>query len=52
MHRGRVTRAFVPLKVSALPYLPWLVQAAFPIVPAFLVPEASATVVPAPSLKA
>ena len=41
----------MPLKDSALPYLPVVAQVAFTIVPVLLLPEASATVEPAPSLK-
>src|SRR5260370_742754 len=44
------TRALVPLKTSALPYFPAVVQVAFAIVPVFPFPEESATVVPVPSL--
>src|SRR5262245_29736792 len=49
---GTLTRALVPLNDSALPYLPAVDQVAAVIVPALLFPEASATVVPEPSLKA
>jgi hypothetical protein len=44
------TRAVVPLNASALPHLPAIVHVAVPIVPALPLPEASATVVPVPSL--
>src|SRR5712692_5062679 len=44
------TRALLPLKTSALPYFPAVVQVAFAIVPVFPFPEESATVVPVPSL--
>ena len=44
-----VTRAFAPLKTSALPYFPPVVQVAVPIDPELLFPEESATVVPPPS---
>jgi hypothetical protein len=44
--------AFVPLNTRASPYFPDAVQVAFEIVPVFPFPEASATVVPVPSLKA
>src|SRR5262245_48259920 len=47
-----VTRAFVPLKLSALPNLPWVVQPAEPMVPTLPLPEASAVVDPEPSLNA
>src|SRR5512135_1695541 len=47
---GMVTRALVPLNTSALPDLPALVHVAFAIVPVFPFPDASATVVPVPSL--
>ena len=40
----------MPLNTSALPYLPEFVQVAPLIVPLFPFPEASATVVPVPSL--
>src|SRR6267142_4176586 len=46
-----VTRALDPLNVKVLPYLPFVVQVAAAIVPALPLPEASATVVPDPSLK-
>ncbi len=49
---GMVTRALVPLNVSALPNLPAAVQVAAVIVPLLLLPEESATVVPLPSLNA
>src|SRR5579872_2082746 len=48
---GMVTRAVVPLKTRALPYLPVAVQVAFEIVPVLPLPEASVTVVPEPSSK-
>src|SRR5258706_9995830 len=48
---GIVTRALVPLNTSALPNLPDVVQVAPLIVPVLPLPEISATVVPAPSLK-
>jgi hypothetical protein len=44
------TRALLPLKTSAFPYFPAVVQVAFAIVPVFPFPEESATVVPVPSL--
>jgi hypothetical protein len=44
-----VTRALLPLKLSALPFLPSVDQVAVPIVPPLPVPDASATVVPVPS---
>ena len=44
---GTITRALVPLKVRALPYLPSVVHAAFPVLPVFPFPDVSATVVPA-----
>src|SRR5579884_4296935 len=46
-----VTQAFVPLNDRALPYRPDVVHAAPEIVPVFPLPEASATVLPNPSLK-
>src|ERR1043165_4616020 len=46
------TVAFVPLNESALPYLPAVVQVALTTVPVFPLPEASATVLPVPSVKA
>ncbi len=49
---GIVTRALVPLNVSALPYFPAVVHVAFASVPEFPLPDASATVVPDPSLNA
>src|SRR5215471_9989101 len=49
---GTVTREFVPLKLSAPPFLPAVDQVVFATVPPFPVPEASATVVPAPSSNA
>src|SRR2546427_391193 len=45
-----VTCAPVPLNTSARPYLPEAVHVAPLIVPVFPLPEASATVVPVPSL--
>jgi hypothetical protein len=39
-----LTRALVPLKTSALPNFPAVVQVAFAIVPALPLPERSATV--------
>ena len=48
---GTVTRAVEPLNESALPYLPAVDQVAVPIEPAFALAEASATLVPLPSLK-
>jgi hypothetical protein len=47
---GTVTRALEPLNESALPYLPAVDQAAVPIDPPFPLPDASATLVPPPSL--
>jgi hypothetical protein len=44
-----VTSVLDPLNDSPLPYLP-VVHVAFVIVPVFPVPDASATVVPVPSL--
>src|SRR5262245_28245725 len=44
------TRAFVPLKTSAPPFLPAVVQVAVPIAPEFPLPEASPAVAPLPSL--
>src|SRR5436309_13701966 len=49
---GTFTRALVPLKTSAFPYFPAVVQVAFEIVPLLPLPDRSATVVPEPSLKA
>src|SRR6266850_5421998 len=46
------TRSLVPSKVSAEPYFPAAVQVGPKIVPVFPLPEASRTVVPAPSLNA
>jgi hypothetical protein len=46
---GTFTRAFVPLKTSASPNLPVLVQVAFETVPVFAFPDESATLVPDPS---
>ncbi len=46
------TRALVPLKESAAPYFPAVVQVALERVPVLPPPEASAVVVPDPSLKA
>jgi hypothetical protein len=48
---GIVTFALEPLKLSAFPNLPCVDQVALPIAPAFPLPEASATLVPEPSLK-
>ncbi len=48
---GTVTMLLLPLKASALPYLPVIVQVAPEIVPVLLWPEASFKVVPLPSLK-
>src|SRR3974390_186690 len=45
-----VTTALEPLNVSALPYLPELLQIAPLTVPLFPLPDASLTVVPLPSL--
>jgi hypothetical protein len=45
-----VTFALVPLKTSALPYLPAAVHVAEPMEPAFPFPDRSATVDPDPSL--
>src|SRR5947208_10877721 len=45
-----VTRAFVPLKFKALPYLPEVVHVAPLMVPLFPLPDASFTTVPLPSL--
>src|SRR5512138_368716 len=45
-----VTREFVPLNDSAFPYLPLAVHVAFAIVPVLPCPDASATIVPEPSL--
>src|SRR5262245_50467543 len=45
-----VTRALVPLKASAPPFLPPVVHVAVPIGPALPFPEASPAVVPVPSL--
>ena len=45
-----VTRAFVPLKFKALPYLPEVVHVAPLMVPLFPLPDASFTTVPVPSL--
>jgi hypothetical protein len=49
---GTLTTAELPLNDSAPPYLPAAVQVAFAMLPAFPDPDASATVVPLPSLKA
>jgi hypothetical protein len=46
-----LTRLLTPLKSNALPYLPEGVHVAPLIVPVFPLPDASATVVPVPSLK-
>jgi hypothetical protein len=48
---GMLTRALVPLKESAFPYLPLVVQVAPLIVPVLALPDASTTVVPEPSSK-
>jgi hypothetical protein len=48
---GIVTFALVPLKARAPPYFPCVDQVAVPIVPVLPEPEASAAVVPEPSLK-
>jgi hypothetical protein len=45
-----VTLAFVPLKLSAFPYLPWVVQVALLMVPEFPLPERSVVFEPEPSL--
>jgi hypothetical protein len=45
-----VTKAFVPLKVKALPYFPEVVHVAPLIVPSFPLPDRSFTAVPLPSL--
>jgi hypothetical protein len=47
-----VTKAFVPLKLKASPYLPAVVQVAPLMIPLFPLPEASFTIVPLPSLNA
>jgi hypothetical protein len=44
-----VTKALVPLKVNAFPYLPEVVHVAALIVPSFPLPDASFTTVPLPS---
>src|SRR6516162_9338278 len=44
-----VTKALVPLKVNAFPYLPEVVHVAPLIVPLFPLPDASFTTVPLPS---
>src|SRR5262245_54912479 len=50
---GTVTSAFVPLNVSAPPFLPDAVQVVPPlVVPRFALPDESLTVVPEPSLNA
>ena len=46
-----VTQSLTPSKVSALPKRPWVVQAAPEMVPVCALPEASAVLVPVPSLK-
>jgi hypothetical protein len=46
-----LTMLLVPLNVSALPYLPDVVQVALESVPVLLLPEASLVVVPVPSSK-
>src|SRR6476620_4093856 len=48
---GIVTRLLVPLKESALPYFPAVVQVALAIVPVLPLPDVSVTVVPEPSSK-
>ena len=45
-----VIRAFVPLNESAFPNLPVVTQLALPTAPTFPFPDASATLVPMPSL--
>src|SRR5215467_13260327 len=45
-----LTKALVPLKLKAFPYLPEVVQVAPLIVPLFPLPEKSLTTVPLPSL--
>ena len=47
---GTLTRALVPLKESAPPYLPDVDHVVLDVVPLLPVPEASPTVVPLPSL--
>ena len=49
---GTVTTALVPLNTSAPPYRPAAVHVAPLITPVLPFPEASTTVVPAPSLNA
>ena len=49
---GIVTRELVPLKLSALPYLPELDQVVLTAVPELLFPEASVIVIPDPSSNA
>ncbi len=49
---GTLTRAFVPLNESAPSNLPRPDHVVFATVPVLPLPEASETVVPAPSLKA
>jgi hypothetical protein len=46
-----VTKALLPLKLKALPYLPEVVQVAPLMVPLFPLPDTSLTTVPLPSLK-
>ncbi len=46
-----VTRSLTPLKLRAFPKRPWVVQAAPEMAPVCPLPEASAALVPAPSLK-
>jgi hypothetical protein len=46
-----VTNAVVPLKESAFPYLPVVIQLALPIAPVLPFPDESAALVPMPSLK-
>ena len=48
---GTDTRAVLPLKTSAPPYLPAVVHVAPLSVPVLLLPEASRTVVPIPASK-
>ena len=48
---GTLTMLDVPLKVSAFPNLPDVVQVAFETVPRLLLPEPSLTAVPVPSSK-
>ena len=46
-----VTQSLTPSKVRALPKRPWVVQVAPVMVPVCPLPEASAVLVPVPSLK-